>query len=177
VLMHVADLRQTVAGDSDSARNIVFLEDADGSRRLPIWIGRPVATALAISLEDVELPRPWTHQFAASLLHAAGGEVREVRIVALTDFTFYAQVVLGDGTAVDSRPSDALTLAVHLGAPIRVARNVLDQADARSVHEDDRLDLEAAHERGRDTKEIVQDVTSRLARDAERYAARADRPT
>jgi hypothetical protein len=175
--MHVADLRQTVGGDPDSASNIVFLEDADGTRRLPIWIGRPEATALAISLENVDLPRPWTHQFAASLLHAAGVEVREVRIVALTDFTFYAQVVLGDGTAVDSRPSDALTLAVHLGAPILVARTVLDQVDERSVDEDDRLDLVAAHERGRDAKEIVQDATSQLARDAERYAARANRPT
>jgi hypothetical protein len=177
VPMHIADLRQTAGDDRDSACNIVFLEGADGARRLPIWIGRPEATALAVSLENVELPRPWTHQFAASLLHAAGGEVREVRIVALTDFTFYAQVVLGDGTAVDSRPSDALTLAVQLGAPILVARAVLDQADARAVHEDDRLDLAAAHERGRDAKEIVQDATSRLRREAERYAARADRTT
>jgi hypothetical protein len=173
VPMHVADLRQTVAGEPESERNIVFLEDADGSRRLPIWIGRPEATALAISLENVELPRPWTHQFAAALLGAAGGDVREVRIVALTDFTFYAQVVLADGTAVDARPSDALTLAVHLGAPICVAQAVLDQLDARSVDEQDRLDLQAAHDRGRDAKGIAQDTTDRMRREAERYAARS----
>ena len=76
--MHVADLRRTSGADPDSIRNIVYLEDDAGSRRLPIWIGPAEAIALAVVLEEVQLPRPWTHQLTAALLQAAGGSVREV---------------------------------------------------------------------------------------------------
>ena len=65
---------------------------------MPIWIGATEATAFAVILESVELPRPGPHHFAAALLGAAGGEVPEVRIVRLTDSIFFAQAVLADGT-------------------------------------------------------------------------------
>jgi bifunctional DNase/RNase len=170
VPMHVADLRRTADADPELARNIVFLEDDAGSRRLPIWIGAAEATALAVALEELELPRPWTHQLTAALLQAAGGKLREVRIIELTESVFYAQIVLSDGTEVDARPSDALTLAVHLGAPIYVAQAVLDQSDTLADRE--RSEADQAREVGEDARAIVRDTQERLAREAERYRSK-----
>jgi hypothetical protein len=165
--MHVADLRRTSEAGLESAHNIVFLEDDAGAHRLPIWIGAAEAIAMAVALEEVELPRPWTHQLTSSLLQAAGSTLREVRIVALTDSVFYAQIILGDGAEVDARPSDALTLAVQLGAPIYVARAVLEQAD--HLTEGERAEVESARERGDDAGAIVRDTKERLEREAQRY--------
>jgi uncharacterized protein len=130
--MRVAELRRTPAGD----RHIVFLEDDQG-RRLPIWIGSEEATAMALILENVEMPRPGVYQFAASLLASAGGILREVRVTELTESIFYAQAILADNTSVDARPSDALTLALVTDAPIYVAASVLRRADEyKDVHSD-----------------------------------------
>jgi bifunctional DNase/RNase len=148
-------------------RNIVYLEDDAGSRRLPIWIGQAEAIALAVALEDVELPRPWTHQLTAALLLAAGGKLREVRIVELTDSVFYAQIILSDGAEVDARPSDALTLAVHLGAPIYVDQAVLEQSDG--IAERERSEADQAREVGADAGAIVRETQERLQREAARY--------
>jgi RNA polymerase sigma factor (sigma-70 family) len=167
VPMHVADLRRTGEAGDESAHNIVFLEDDGGSHRLPIWIGAAEAIAMAVALEEVELPRPWTHQLTSALLQAAGGTLREVRIVALTDSVFYAQIILGDGAEVDARPSDALTLAVHLGAPIYVAEKVLERADKLS--EGERAELDSARERGDDAGAMVRETQERLKREAQRY--------
>jgi hypothetical protein len=171
VPMHVADLRRTADADPESAHNIVFLEDDEGSRRLPIWIGAVEATALAVALEELELPRPWTHQLTAALLQAAGGKLREVRIVELTESIFYAQIILSDGTEVDARPSDALTLAVHLGAPVYVAGAVLDKSAA--LTDPERSEADRAREAGADARAIVQETQERLAREAERYKGTA----
>lgn len=126
--MRIAELRRTPTGE----RHIVFLED-DQERRLPIWIGPAEATAMALILENVELPRPGVYQFAASLLAGAGGRLREVRVTELTESIFYAQAILSDNTSIDSRPSDALTLALVTDVPIYVAASVLERADETSA--------------------------------------------
>ena len=118
VPMRIADVR---AGD----RHVVVLEERDGSRRLPIWMGEVEATALALRLHAVEFPRPGTYDLTGELLRAAGTDVEEVRIVRLTDMTFYAEVVLAGGATVDARPSDALNLALVAGAPILVDERVI----------------------------------------------------
>jgi RNA polymerase sigma factor (sigma-70 family) len=128
VPMHVAELRRTATPNAGDERHILFLQD-DGDRRLPIWIGRAEATAMAIALERVALPRPGVYQFAAALLTGAGSQLREVRVTELTASTFYAQAILTDGTSIDARPSDALTLALVTEAPIYVAAEVLKQAE------------------------------------------------
>jgi uncharacterized protein len=92
-------------------------------------VGQPEAAAIAVLIEDVEFPRPMTHQLTASLLQAAGTSLREVRVSRLADMTFYAEIVLADGTTVDARPSDAIPLALLAGAPILVDPAVLDAAD------------------------------------------------
>jgi bifunctional DNase/RNase len=105
------------------------LEALDVDRRLPIWVGAAEAEWMVAVLEDVELPRPGAHLFAQALLRAAGGELREVRISRLAEHTFYATAILADGTEVDARPSDALTLALLSDAPIAAAPEVLDLSD------------------------------------------------
>lgn len=131
VPVRIADLRRTAATDSESPRHVVLLEELDGDRRMPIWIGDTEASALAVILESVELPRPGPYHFAAALLQAAGNELREIRVVKLTDSIFFAHAVLADGTAIDARPSDALTLASLTGSPIYVAADVLCEAAER----------------------------------------------
>jgi RNA polymerase sigma factor (sigma-70 family) len=136
VPMRVSELRRTAATESRIARHIVFLEDETG-QRLPIWIGQSEATAMALILERIQLPRPGVYQFAASLLAGAGGRLREVRVTELTESTFYAQAVLSDDTSIDARPSDALTLALVNDAPIYVDVAVLERAKQTSSEHSD----------------------------------------
>ncbi len=158
--MRIAELRRNQATEPGVERHILFLEDDQG-RRLPIWIGPAEATAMALVLEQVQLPRPGVYQFAASLLAGAGGQLREVRVTELTESTFYAQAVLTDDTSVDARPSDALTLALVTEAPIYVAAVVLERAQETSA---DRSDLiEEANSAVDDARVIADDAMARHA--------------
>jgi bifunctional DNase/RNase len=114
---------------------------------------------MALILEQVQLPRPGVYQFAASLLTGAGAQLREVRITELTHSTFYAEAVLADGTTVDARPSDALTLALVSSAPIYVAPTVLASAQDAS---DDRVDLlREAHAAVDDSRVIAAETVAK----------------
>jgi len=123
VPMRIADVRRP-EGRPD--RRIVVLEEVDGQRQLPIWIGIPEADALVAELEAVELPRPGAHHFAHALLQAAGGRVAEVRVSRIVEHVFFASAVMADGTEVDARPSDAFALALVAGLPITAEPSVLD---------------------------------------------------
>ena len=171
--MRVAELRRTAAPDGEAARHIVFLADDSGKHRLPIWIGESEAASLALILDHVELPRPGVYQFAAALLRATGAELREVRVVELTDSVFFAEAILADGAVVDARPSDALTLALVTGAPIRVARAVLDRAaDQRDAWREHYEEAERAPD---DARAIADDARRRLAAQAAERAERSRR--
>jgi bifunctional DNase/RNase len=129
--MRVTDVRRV----RDSARDhIVVLATPDGARRLPIWIGRDEARPIALRLLGVgALSRPLTHDLAVRIVTALDGSLREVRIDRLADQTFYAVVVLDGPTGlaeVDARPSDALTLALAAGAPIRADRGLVEAVEA-----------------------------------------------
>lgn len=170
--MHIAELRRTSASSAADERHIVFLED-DGDRRLPMWIGSAEATALAVILEDVKLPRPGVYQFAAALLTGGGRQLREVRVTELTSYTFYAQAILSDGTSIDARPSDALTLALVTGVPIYVAAGVLEQSDrTQSAFSDLLIEAEAAVD---DAQVIAEEVKARYAASAAELATRERR--
>ena len=116
------------AADGPGRRERFFVEvaaAADGdARRLRIGVGDAEAAALAFSLQGAEFPRPMTYQLMASLVAAAGSAVRSVRVTALRDDIFYAQVVLRGGATVDARPSDALNLAAITGVPVFVAEGL-----------------------------------------------------
>ena len=110
-------------GEDGEEHHIMVLSESGGDRKLPIWIGPAEATALALALESTETPRPITYKLAASLVSAAGGSIKEIRITRLQPPVFYA-IVIVDGTEgqheVDSRPSDAVNLALIADAPILI---------------------------------------------------------
>jgi RNA polymerase sigma factor (sigma-70 family) len=125
-------------GDMMSRKHVMVLEAPDGRGTLPIWVGPAEAIALALTLEAVETARPLTYQMAAGLLEATSSRAAEVRITRLTDGVFYAVVVV-DGPAgikeVDTRPSDAVTLAAVTGAPVRVDARLLAELDTTGCPE------------------------------------------
>ena len=117
--------------DPSNQAPIVVLKDATGQVTLPIWIGIPEATSIASAIKQVVMPRPLTHDLFYELLLDLGVTVQRVVITELKDSTYYAELVLGQGdrvTILDSRPSDAIAMALRAHAPIYVAQQVLDQA-------------------------------------------------
>ena len=128
--MEVRDVRKCPDSPNPDC-HVVLMEERGGDRRLAIWIGHEQAFWLAWRLEGAEGFRPGTYDMTANAIRALGGQVRQVRIDRLTDTTFYATIVL-DGPSgaaeVDARPSDALCLALTVGAPIRANRAMVDAA-------------------------------------------------
>ncbi len=108
---------------------IVILKDMDNKLNLPIWIGLLEATAMATELEGIKMSRPMTHDLLKSLLTELGGSVQSVEITELKENTYYAQIYLnvaGRELTIDSRPSDAIALALRTKSPIYVAKAVLE---------------------------------------------------
>ena len=107
----------------DPATNmpIVILKDANGPTLLPIWVGIYEANAIALEIEKVATPRPMTHDLIKNLLMGLEAQVRKVVVNELKDDTFYALIWLerdGQVMSIDSRPSDALALALRVDCPI-----------------------------------------------------------
>lgn len=138
----MSDVLMTIKGlmlDPITNSPIVLLKDDDSSRFLPIWVGVFEANAIALQLESVETPRPMTHDLLRNLLDDLEVIVARIVIDDLQDNTFYAKIHVDseDGTKmIDSRPSDAIALALRTNAPIFVSSNVLDQAQTISAPEE-----------------------------------------
>jgi len=127
--------------DPTSKTPIVILREEGGEAELPIWIGAFEANAIAISLEGVEVPRPMTHDLLGDILLAAGVAVEKILIHDLADSTFFATIFLkvgdsGEAVELDSRPSDAIALALRAQAPIYVLERVLEAAQRTDVEAD-----------------------------------------
>jgi bifunctional DNase/RNase len=117
-----------------SSQHVVILKELDRERYLPIWIGPWEANAIAMKLQGVSSERPLTHDLFSTTLEELGVAVRRVVISSLAEETFHARLFLesaGREVEVDSRPSDALALAVRAGVPIFAADEVLDRAGVR----------------------------------------------
>ncbi len=110
----------------------LLLREADGEHRvLPIFIGGPEATAIAFALEEVETPRPMTHDLMKDLLDELGARIERIVVTELRDATFFADIVVsiaGTVHSVSARPSDAVALAVRYGAPVFAEEGVLAEA-------------------------------------------------
>jgi bifunctional DNase/RNase len=131
-----------------SNHRVVVLKESEGERFLPIWIGPFEADAITIELQGVEVARPLTHDLLKSVIYLLDAEVKRVVINDLSNDTFYARIVLsaeGDEIQVDSRPSDAIALAVRCSVPLLVADHVMDRAAI--VPEED-VQSESVRERG-----------------------------
>lgn len=134
-----------------TSQRVVILKDAQADRYLFIWIANPEAYSIAMELQGTASPRPLTHDLLKTVIAELGGTLTSVIINDLTDDIFYARLVLdadGRHVEIDSRPSDAIALAVRMKAPIYVAESVMDSAGV-TVREG--VDLEEAHSSTPDT--------------------------
>lgn len=112
-------------------QRVVILKEKIAERYLPIWIGPSEADAIAVKLQGVSVPRPLTHDLLCSVIDALGAKVNSIVVTDLKNDTFYARIILnidGEQIEVDSRPSDALALAVRTDVPIFAEETVLDKA-------------------------------------------------
>ena len=121
---------------------IVFLEEAKGNRLLPIWIGLAEGQAIAIRFSGIMLPRPLTHDLMLSMLKALGWTVDKVVVTDLKDNTFYANIYLrknSEECSIDSRPSDAIAVAVRAGCTMFVKERVFERCQVlnKPISEDE----------------------------------------
>jgi bifunctional DNase/RNase len=118
-----------VSFDVVNKQPIVLLKGEESNRYLPIWIGHPEAAAILMKLQNAELPRPMTHDLLTNILGHLSARVDHILVTELKDNTFYAVLHLtsdGQQIDVDSRPSDAIALAVRTDAPIFAAEELLE---------------------------------------------------
>jgi bifunctional DNase/RNase len=117
--------------DLFSSSPIVILKVEDENRYLPIWIGQPEARSILMKLQNQEFSRPLTHDLAVNLVAELGGSMEKVTVTELRDSTFFAVISVeidGRTVEIDSRPSDAIALAVRAGAEIFAADEVIEEA-------------------------------------------------
>jgi hypothetical protein len=130
-------------------QRVVILKEKGAERYLPIWIGPAEADAIAVRLQEVAVARPLTHDLLRSVIDALGAQINCVIVNDLTNDTFYARLLLdvdGKSVEIDSRPSDAIALAVRADVPIFAEETVLDKAgvvlDGDRVVDKDTVDPE-----------------------------------
>jgi len=117
--------------DSNKNNPVVLLKQKDGQKVMPIWIGLFEANSIAMSIGEVDVPRPMTHDLLRSVVEETGLTVERVAVTDLKDNTFYATIYLRnkeDLIQVDSRPSDAIALAVRSQCPIYIMNSVFTQS-------------------------------------------------
>ena len=128
IQMEVAGLALDPSGNSP----ILILKSQEGERTLPIWIGIMEAASIAMALQNVEFPRPMTHDLFKNFIALTGAVMEKVDILDLKESTYFAQITFatkdGGTLVLDSRPSDAIALAIRTKAPVFVAEEVLDKS-------------------------------------------------
>ncbi len=136
-----------VSFDLVGKQPIVLLKTAEGNKFLPIWIGHPEAAAILMRLQGASAPRPMTHDLVTEMLSQLDAEVVRITVTELKENTFYASITVqqdGSEIEVDSRPSDAIALAVRAEAPIFVADSVIEESaiefEGEEVDEDEVVD-------------------------------------
>jgi uncharacterized protein len=139
-----------VSFDLVGKQPIVLLKTAEGNKFLPIWIGHSEASAILMKLQSQAPPRPMTHDLLSDVLDQLGAQILRITVTELRENTFYAQITLqqdGGELEIDSRPSDAIALAIRAEAPIFAADRVIEESAIEFEGDDidqDRLDEEVA---------------------------------
>ncbi len=124
--------------DPRSSMYILLLKEVDGTATLPIWIGKPEADSIALALGKVATPRPLTHDLIKNLVHSLKLKVLKIVVTEILDNTYYALIYVTDGkteTPIDSRPSDAIAVALRMSAPIFVEDNILEKRSTDELEE------------------------------------------
>ena len=118
---------------------IIILRDQEGQRILPIWVGVFEANAIALQIENVQTPRPMTHDLLKNIIDDLSAQVERIVVTELKENTFYASITVqqdGSEIEIDSRPSDAIALAVRAEAPIFAAEDVIEESAIEFEGED-----------------------------------------
>lgn len=132
VEMHVFGL----AMDEKNKTPVLILKDQAEELVLPIWIGAMEAMSISLAINKVDFPRPMTHDLLLLTIEDLGGKVTAIEVVRLDEGTFYAEIVVdqgGEERRIDSRPSDAIAVAIRAEAAIRVAPEVITDAAVKST--------------------------------------------
>jgi bifunctional DNase/RNase len=136
-----------VSFDLVGKQPIVLLKTADGNKFLPIWIGHPEAAAILMKLQSQASVRPMTHDLFNEMLEQLGASISRITVTELRENTFYAQITVvqdGQEIEVDSRPSDAIALAIRAEAPIFAADDVIEESaiemEGDEINEDEVVD-------------------------------------
>jgi uncharacterized protein len=136
-----------VSFDLVGKQPIVLLKTADGNKFLPIWIGHPEAAAILMKLQGASTPRPMTHDLVSDMLEQLDAEVVRITVTELRENTFYASITVqqnGSEIEIDSRPSDAIAIAVRSDAPIFAAERVVEESaiefEGEEVNEEEIVD-------------------------------------
>jgi hypothetical protein len=127
-----------VSFDMVGKQPIVLLKTIDGNKFLPIWIGHPEAAAILMKLQGASTPRPMTHDLIGEMINELDAQCTRVSVTELKDNTFFASITLrvnGQDIEIDSRPSDALAVAVRTSAPIFAAEDVIQESAIEFEHE------------------------------------------
>lgn len=148
-------------------QRVVILKEKSSDRYLPIWIGSAEADAIAIKLQDFPVPRPLTHDLLHNMIKKLGASVDYIVVSDLRDDTFYAKIILfvnGNTLEVDSRPSDAIALAVRVKVPIYVEEIVLEKAGVYLDKETGKpIAPDKSPEKNQEKKDVDPDEMRRLS--------------
>jgi bifunctional DNase/RNase len=147
-------------------QRVVVLKEKAAERYLPIWIGPAEADAIAVKLQKVNVPRPLTHDLLCSIITALGASINFVLMSDIKRDTFYARIVFNTGSGeleVDSRPSDALALAVRAGVPIYADDAVLDKGAIMLDKGTEKPISPGTGPEGTNEKEVSEDELGRMS--------------
>ena len=136
---------QSLGIDQGSKSPVVILQELEGERVLPIWIGPGEAGAIAMQLADMEFPRPLTHDLLVAVLNGLGGSLRKVIISRVEKNTYYAELIIhrnGEVISVDARPSDSIAVALRTEARIFAQDDLLERAAIEITEEETTGDAE-----------------------------------
>src|SRR3954469_14440457 len=148
--------------DRSTQSYVVILQEKDGERLLPIWIGQPEAESIVMQMHNIKRVRPLTHDLCKSLILGLGGELRRVQITRVEKNTYYAELHIarnGDVVQVDARPSDSIAIALRLSAPIFAAETLLSDVQVEEATES--LDAQAFKDAGELNAEQLKEYLER----------------
>ena len=121
---------------------IIILTDLAGDKALPIWVGYFEANAIALEIEKINTPRPMTHDLLNNIISSLQAKVKHILVTGLKDNTFFAEILViqnGSDMTIDSRPSDAIALALRSKSPIFVEEKVIEAAKSLDLPDPDKL--------------------------------------
>ena len=147
-------------------QRVVILKEKIARRYLPIWIGPAEADAIAVKLQGVTVPRPLTHDLLSSVIDSLGATINSIVVSDLKSDTFYAKIILhidGESIEIDSRPSDALALAVRVDVPIYAEEAVLDKAGILLDEETGKPVLDETEEVGGKDRKVSEEELKKMS--------------